>query len=51
VLRGIPQESLPLYLGFFEFVHNVRARGKRLLGSLIGLANAGPEHTLRIRST
>jgi len=21
--RGIPQESLPLYLGFFEFVHNV----------------------------
>jgi transposase len=23
--RGIPQESLPLYLGFFEFVHNVRA--------------------------
>ncbi len=35
--RGIPQESLPLYLGFFEFVHNVRARGKRLLGSLIGL--------------
>ena len=34
--RGIPQESLPLYLGFFEFVHNVRARGKRLLGALIG---------------
>ena len=27
--RGIPQESLPLYLGFFEFVHNIRARGKR----------------------
>jgi len=35
--RGIPQESLPLYLGFFEFVHNVRARGRRLLGSLIDL--------------
>jgi transposase-like protein len=34
--RGIPQESLPLYLGFFEFVHNVRARGRRLLGALIG---------------
>jgi len=34
--RGIPQETLPLYLGFFEFVHNVRARGKRLLGALIG---------------
>ena len=30
--RGIPQESLPLYLGFFEFVHNVRARGKEALG-------------------
>ena len=35
--RGIPQESLPLYLGFFEFVHNVRARGNRLLGAMIGL--------------
>jgi transposase-like protein len=35
--RGIPQESLPLYLGFFEFVHNVRRRGKALLGSLIEL--------------
>jgi transposase len=35
--RGISQERLPLYLGFFEFVHNVRKRGKALLGSLIGL--------------
>jgi transposase len=35
--RGISQERLPLYLGFFEFVHNVRRRGKSLLGSLIGL--------------
>src|SRR5262249_49025290 len=26
--RGISQEKLPLYLGFFEFVHNVRKRGK-----------------------
>ena len=34
--RGISQERLPLYLGSFEFVHNVRARGKRLLGALIG---------------
>ena len=24
--RGIAQEKLPLYLGFFEFVHNVRKR-------------------------
>lgn len=35
--RGLSQERLPLYLGFFEFVHNVRRRGKALLGSLIGL--------------
>jgi transposase-like protein len=35
--RGVSQEKLPLYLGFFEFVHNVRSRGKALLGSLVGL--------------
>jgi transposase-like protein len=35
--RGISQEKLPLYLGFFECVHNVRKRGKALLGSLIEL--------------
>ena len=35
--RGISQEKLLLYLGFFEFVHNVRKRGKALLGSLIEL--------------
>jgi transposase len=40
--RGISQESLPLYLGLFEFVHNVRARGKRLLGALIGQLLAPP---------
>ena len=27
--------ALPLYLGFFEFVHNARRRGKALLGALI----------------
>ena len=32
-----PHRKLPLYLGFFEFVHNVRRRGKTLLGSLIEL--------------
>jgi len=42
--RGIPQESLPLYLGFFEFVHNVRARGERLLGALIGQLLAPPRN-------
>jgi transposase-like protein len=35
--RGISQEKLPLYLGFFEFVHNVRRRGKALLASLLAL--------------
>jgi transposase len=35
--RGISQEKLPLYLGFFEFVHNVRKRGKALLGALMEL--------------
>lgn len=35
--RGIAQEKLPLYLGFFEFVHNVRKRGKALLSSLVQL--------------
>ena len=35
--RGISQEKLPLYLGFFEFVHNVRRRGKALLEALVGL--------------
>jgi hypothetical protein len=40
--RGIPRESLPLYLGFFEFVHNVRARDRRLPGALIGQLSAPP---------
>lgn len=34
--RGISQEKLPIYLGFFQFVHNARNRGKALLGALIG---------------
>ena len=33
--RGISQDKLPLYLSFFEFVHNTRKRGKRLLTSLL----------------
>ncbi len=33
--RGISQEKLPLYLGFFAFVHNARRRGKALLGALV----------------
>ena len=33
--RGISQEKLPIYLGFFEFMHNASKRGKALLGSLL----------------
>src|SRR3954463_7365446 len=33
--RGISQDKLPLYLGFFQFVHNARRRGKALLGALV----------------
>jgi transposase len=34
--RGISQEKLPIYLGFFQFIHNTRKRGKALLGALVG---------------
>lgn len=43
--RGISQELLPLYLGFFEFVHNFRKRGKALLGSLLALLLSSSEKT------
>ncbi|SEJ01387.1 ISXO2-like transposase domain-containing protein, partial [Azotobacter beijerinckii] len=33
--RGLSQEKLPLYLGFFQFVHNARIRGKGLLQPLL----------------
>jgi transposase len=33
--RGISQEKLPAYLGFFQLVHNARRRGKALLGALV----------------
>ena len=35
--RGISQEKLPWYLGFFEFVHNARRRGKALLHALLAV--------------
>ena len=35
--RGISQEKLPIYLGFFQFVHNARRRGKTLLAALVGM--------------
>src|SRR5690242_17434922 len=34
--RGVSQEKLPLYLAFFQVVHNARRRGKALLATLIG---------------
>ena len=33
--RGIAQDKLPLYLGFFQLVHNARRRGRALLGTLV----------------
>jgi transposase-like protein len=33
--RGISQEKLPLYLGFFQFIHNAKIRGKGLLKPLL----------------
>lgn len=33
--RGISQRHLPLYLGFFEFLHNARRRGGALLHALV----------------
>ena len=43
--RGISQEKLPLYLGFFQFVHNRRKRGKALLESLIkGILGTPPRN-------
>ena len=33
--RGISQDKLPDYLGFFQLVHNARRRGKALLIALI----------------
>jgi transposase-like protein len=35
--RGISQERLPFYLGFFEYIHNIRKRGHSSLSALIGL--------------
>jgi transposase len=33
--RGISQEKLPLYLAFFQVVHDARCRGSALLGDLV----------------
>lgn len=39
--RGISQEKLPLYLGFFQFVHNVRHRGRGLLQPILSALLSG----------
>ena len=40
--RGISQSKLPFYLGFFEFTHNVRQRGKALLPALLEILLLAP---------
>jgi transposase-like protein len=42
--RGLSQDKLPLYLGFFQFVHNARRRGKALLGALVSALVASQNH-------
>ena len=44
--RGISQEKLPAYLGFFQLVHNARRRGEALPSTLVGglFASADPHH-------
>lgn len=37
VHRGISQERLPYYLGFFECLHNLRKRGQLALSGLLAL--------------
>jgi transposase-like protein len=44
--RGISQEKLPLYLSFFEFVHNAKSRGKALMSALLdSLLSLPPRNT------
>lgn len=35
--RGISQERMPFYLAFFEFIHNIRKRGRNALTALLSL--------------
>ena len=35
--RGISQRYLPLYIGFFQAMHNIRQRGHSLLNPLLSL--------------
>ena len=40
--RGLSQDKLPLHLGFFQFVHNARRRGRALLGALVAAPDQHP---------
>lgn len=33
--RRLSEEKLPLYLAFFEFIHNAKRQGKTALGALM----------------
>ena len=45
--RGLSQEKLPIYLAFFQFVHNARKRGTALLESLMtNLVSSTPRFTV-----
>jgi len=35
--RGISQRFLPLYISFFQTMHNIRQRGQSLLNPLLAL--------------
>ncbi len=43
--RGISQDKLPFCLGFFQFVHNARRRGKALPSALVAALVARPQPT------
>jgi len=47
---GISQAKLPLYLGFFEFVHNARKRGKAMLSALLECLRHPGIHIERLES-
>lgn len=48
--RGISQGKLPFYLAFFEFVYNLKRRGKRLLSSLLGACSKRPRNPYRAKN-
>lgn len=35
--RGVSQEKLPFYVGFFEWIHNLKKRGKKALHQTFSL--------------